>query len=214
MAAVLNLTGYHLTFDDEFDSFSSSPDGSSTQWATTLWGIREMDDSSPTAGEEYFSDSTVGVNPFSDNGQVLTITAAPGTNPAGRPYNSGEINTQAMFSQTYGYFEMRAELPTGAGMWPAFWMEPEVGYSANELDIMEAFGAAYDGQGGPNSYHWDVHNPADPREVGNWVPVTPNLTTSYNTYGMLWTPTTISFYFDGQEVARQRHQPPWMSPCI
>ena len=61
MASVLNLTGYKLTFDDEFNSFTSSPDGSSGWKTTYYFGGRTLADN----GElEYYSDSSVGVNPL------------------------------------------------------------------------------------------------------------------------------------------------------
>ncbi len=51
-----------------------------------------------------------------------------------------------MFSQTYGRYEMRAKLPTGKGLWPAFWMLPEqdrygAWAASGEIDIMEAWGS-------------------------------------------------------------------------
>ncbi len=125
----LNLTGYKLTFDDEFNSFSSngpsnpSITGGTGTWDTTYsYGERHLNDE-----QEFYSDPTVGVNPDSASGGVLDIHAAPATsatNTGGLPYTSGVITTDHSFNQEYGYFEMRAELPQGAGLWPAFWLLP------------------------------------------------------------------------------------------
>jgi beta-glucanase (GH16 family) len=66
---------------------------------------------------------TASADPFSAQNGVLTISANP-TNPSisqyvgNQPYTSGMITTYHEFSQTYGYFEMRAELPAGQGLWP------------------------------------------------------------------------------------------------
>jgi beta-glucanase (GH16 family) len=204
MTTALNLTGYHLAFDDEFNSFTSSPNGT-TGWDTTVFGATDQVGLRALGTQEYLSDSSVGVNPFSVGGGVLTITAAPGSNPAGKQYNSGVITTDGDFSQAYGYFEMRAELPQGAGMWPAFWMYPETGYGVRELDVLEAFGApAPDGEGGSNTYHYNVHdNALSGTQSGAWAPTDANIYNSYNNYGMMWTPTNITFYFDGQEVGQE-----------
>jgi hypothetical protein len=58
---------------------------------------------------QYYSNSSVGGNPFHLHDDVLDITATAGSNPQGLPYNSGVITTQNSFSQLYGYFEMRAD---------------------------------------------------------------------------------------------------------
>src|ERR1700745_421736 len=116
MGTPLNLTGYKLTYDDEFNSFTSSPDGSKGYQTTFYFGGRSL----PSNGEhEFYSDSSVGTNPFSVQNGALDITAKPGV-PAG--YTSGRTTPEGSFSQTYGYFEMRAELPQGQGFWPAFWL--------------------------------------------------------------------------------------------
>ena len=57
-----DLSSFHLSFDDEFNSFHSSPDGSAGWQTTFYFGGRSL----PSNGEqEYYSDPTVGANPFS-----------------------------------------------------------------------------------------------------------------------------------------------------
>jgi beta-glucanase (GH16 family) len=205
----IDLTGFRQTFNDDFNSLNASPGGSANQWATTAFGIRTL----PANGEqEYYSDSSVGVNPFSTGDGALTITAAPGSNPLGLPYNSGEISSQALHSQTYGYFEMRAQLPSGQGMWPAFWLMPTNG-GPGEIDALEAFGASHDGQGGANSYSVALHDTSGGGQ--EWVDTGANTQSGYHTYGVDWEPDTITFYFDGRAVKSMAtpadmHQPYYM----
>ena len=107
------LPGMSLRFDDEFNSFVSSPTG--TQGWMTQGGAYWRTLSSNNEAE-YYSDSSVGVNPFSDTNGVLTITAAPGSNPLGLPYNSGIITTEKSFNFEYGLVEVSAKLPAGDGI--------------------------------------------------------------------------------------------------
>jgi beta-glucanase (GH16 family) len=198
-AATLNLIGFTLTYDDEFNSFASSPDGSNGYRTTFYFGGRSL----PSNGEqEYYSDSSVGMNPFSLQNGALTITAAPGSNPKGLRYNSGLITTEGMFSQTYGYFEIRATLPEGAGMWPGFWLLPTDKSWPPEIDVLEAFGAPNaKGEGGSNHVHVGaITSDYSTGGGGDWVTVTANIFTGYHTYGVDWEPDTITYYFDGQEV--------------
>lgn len=60
-------------------------------------------------------------------------------------YTSASLTTQGKASWTYGRIEMRAKLPTGRGIWPAFWMlgtdVREMGWpGCGEIDIMELVG--------------------------------------------------------------------------
>ena len=191
-----------MTFDDEFNSFSNSPDGSSTTWATSYpYGGEAARTLSGNNEAEFYSDSSVGEKPFSLNNGVLSITAstaASGSNPYGLPYDSGAITTYGSFSQTYGLFEVNAKLPDQQGLWPAFWMLPASDQYTSELDVFEAV----DNQ--PNTIYSTVHGSTN----GTWgadsqAVSVPNTGASFNTYAVDWEPTTTTFYVDGQKVAAE-----------
>jgi beta-glucanase (GH16 family) len=198
MAGTLNLSGYKLTYDDEFNTFSSSPDGSTGHYKTSFYfGGRSL----PSNGEhEFYSDSSVGTNPFSLHNGALDITAAPG-GPAA--YTSGLITTEKSFTQTYGYFEMRAELPQGQGMWPAFWLLAADKGWPPELDPLEAFGQTNaHGEGGSDKYHVGMISSNSSQSNGGWETINGNIYTGYHDYGVDWEPDHVTYYFDGQQVAQ------------
>lgn len=206
----IDVTNWKLTFDDEFNSFTSSPMGNG--WQSTLYGARTLP---ANAEQEYYSDTSVGVNPFSLQNGELTITASPGSNPGGLWYNSGLISTLGDFSQQYGYFEMRAELPQGAGMWPGFWLLPTDHSWPPEIDILEAFGASNGGQGGGDLAHVNAISSVPGQGNGAWVGVPGNIYNGYHTYGVDWEPDFITYYIDGAAVSQVKtpddmHKPMYM----
>lgn len=187
----LNTATMSLTFDDEFNTFSASPDGSTGLWRTTL---ANGDRTLGSNGErEYYSDSSVGVNPFSLQNGALDITATPGSNPLNLPYNSGVITTQNSFSQLYGYFEINAQMPAGQGLWPAFWMLPASGAWPPELDIFEVLGNA------PTTLYFSTHSTVQATQ-GTTLNVA-NVSSGFNKYGVMWGPQTVDLYINGVEVA-------------
>ncbi|MHA7818133.1 MAG: glycoside hydrolase family 16 protein [Erythrobacter sp.] len=57
-------------------------------------------------------------------------------------YTSGKVRTRGLHAWQYGRIEMRAKVPAGQGLWPAFWMMPaEDQYGSwplsGEIDILE-----------------------------------------------------------------------------
>ena len=191
--STIDLSNFNLTFDEEFDSFTNSPDGSSGWRTTTAYTGQAGRNLYPNKELQYYSDSSVGVNPFSLSNGILSITAnkaAAGSNPYNLAYTSGIITTLQSFHQEYGYFEARMQLPAGKGLWPAFWMLPITAH-ASELDIMEMLGDA------PWATYDSVHN--------NLTGVTTtlyntavNTSTAFHTYGVDWEPDTVTFYTDGK----------------
>ncbi len=86
-----------------------------------------------------------------ENGN-LVITArkekcSEGSDHIAREFTSARLKTQAsLFSQAYGRFEARIKIPSGQGMWPAFWLLGDnissVGWpKCGEIDIMEKMSA-------------------------------------------------------------------------
>ncbi|MGZ3346976.1 MAG: family 16 glycosylhydrolase [Caulobacteraceae bacterium] len=204
-----NLQGTaHVTFDDEFNGLSLW-NGSSGTWATTFWYQDLLNSNGSTlegnGEQEWYINSnyspTSSVKPWTASNGVLTITAAPASGAIsslinGYGYTSGEINTYHSFSQTYGYFEMRAQLPAGQGFWPAFWLLPESGAWPPELDVMEVLGS------NTSVLYNTVHSAATGGHtiVGDGGVTVADMSTGYHTYGVDWEPDYITWYFDGQAL--------------
>lgn len=200
------------TFGDEFDTFFASPTGlrgEEPAWRTTYWWGRTI----PTNHEgEFYTDVTTGRNPFSlsDDG-ILTINASAAINlPNGLTHTSGVITTETSHVQTYGYFEMRASLPSGQGFWPAFWLLPANGDWPPEIDVMEMLGS------NPGILHVNAHSKAsNTNDVSPAVVPLTNLSAGFNTFAVSWRPDMIRWYLDGLEVhaiqtPADMHQPMYM----
>lgn len=196
----IDTSSMKMTFDDEFSTFTSSADGSKG-WMTKFpyGGIaaRTLPSNNET---EYYSDSSVGVNPFTNKDGILTITAAPahaGETPAGSnlTYTSGLMTTYHSFSQLYGYFEVKAQLPSGAGFWPAFWLLPADNTWPPELDVFEQLGGSTIYQ----SVHTNVGKFNDHTSI---VTNVQTATSEYHVYGVDWEPNYITYYVDGVAVGQ------------
>ena len=103
------------------------------------------------------------------------------------------MTTKHTFSQEYGYFEVRAELPSGTGAWPAFWLLPTSGAWPPELDVMEAYGG--------NTVTQTSHTTSANTTASTSTTVA-TATTAFHTYGMLWDPTHITWTVDGVQVGQ------------
>lgn len=119
----------------------------------------------------------------------------------GRDYTSGLVETKGLFTQTYGYFEIRAKLPKGQGIWPAHWMMNAVGTWPPEIDIMEMLGHK------PNKIHMTNHfgiHPNNSRQGGSYVG--PDYSEDFHTFAVEWGPNILRWYIDGVErFSTKRH---------
>lgn len=181
MAAPPNPTQWVQSFGDEFNGTTVDK----TKWLTTLrWDMRN---NAGNAEAQYYMD-----NAFTfQNGKIHLIARKK---PAGGfPYQSGVLCTYGKFSQQYGYYEIRARMPKGKGMWPAFWLLPVRETWPPEIDILEFLGHDlttmymtnhYFGPDG--SYRHDTESYTGP-----------DFSAGFHTFGALWEKGKITYYVDG-----------------
>src|SRR5581483_5807747 len=196
-----------LTFDDEFNSLSLyNPTTGQGTWSTWFATQSPNDSGGSLTGngeQEWYINSnyapTSSVQPWTVSNGILTLTGAAADASIqplinGYKYTSGEINTHNSFSQQYGYFEMRAQLPAGQGVWPAFWLVPEDGSWPPEIDAMEVLG------NDPGKLYTTAHWGTAANEVSQgWSQEGVDLSAGYHTFGVDWEPDFITWYLDGKE---------------
>ncbi|WP_214742469.1 carbohydrate binding domain-containing protein [Exiguobacterium sp. s48] len=194
---------WKLVWSDEFSK--SEIDHSKWNFETGNW-IVDKDGNPVAAGwgnneKQFYTDKNE--NAFVEDGKlVIRAKKEQASDQFGTyDYTSAKLTTKGTFSKTYGRYEMRAKLPTGKGLWPAFWMLPEEdrygGWAASgEIDIMESWGSQPDkvagtihyGETWPNNkYTGKDYHFAEGDGIDKW-----------HTYAVEWEPGEIRWYVDGQ----------------
>ncbi len=191
-----------LVWSDEFDGTSLN----TANWTIDIgdgcpdlcgWGNNEL---------EYYRAENVDVSEG-----YLTLTARQ-EYYGGRSFTSGKILTRDKHSFLYGRIEMRAKLPTGGGMWPAFWMMPQYSVyggwaSSGEIDIMESANNT-DWVGG--TIHYGGSWPDNTHSGGTYSPGGVNFAADFHIYAIEWEPEEIRWYVDGVHYYT-RHYTQWYS---
>lgn len=117
-----------------------------------------------------------------------------------RAFYSGRIHTKGKVEGRYGKIVASIKIPSGYGMWPAFWTLGSnisaVGWpSCGEIDILEwkSTEAAWM----KSALHWYNGGQADwgTGETGGY-----NLADSFHVYEVEWTSTSMVFRLDGRYV--------------
>ena len=173
---------WQLAWSDEFDEATLDP----TKW------VVDTGDSFGTDQQDY---DTGRPNNIDITGGNLVITAQQ-ESYMGSSYTSGRIETNGNFSQSYGRFEARIQLPKGQGMWPAFWLLGDnyatVGWPAcGEIDIMELRGAT------PATVLGSIHGPGgDSYSEGFNLSGGATFADGFHVFALEWVPGEIRWYVD------------------
>jgi len=179
-----------LVWQDEFDGpAGKSPD--SSQWnfdIGTDWGNAQL---------EFDTDRPENA---SLDGQGHLVITARQESYMGQNHTSARMTSRGLFEPTFGRFEARMRLPTGQGLWPAFWLiganVNTVGWpAAGEIDIME-----YRGQE-PSRIHGTVHGPGYSASNGitrKFDADRDRFDTGFHVFAVDWNTDSIKWTVDGK----------------
>jgi len=174
---------WNLVWSDEFNgnSLNTSNWIAETGIGDNGWGNNEL---------QYYTSRGENLQVTGGN---LVITARK-ESYGGRNYTSARIKTQGLRNFTYGKIEARIKLPTGQGLWPAFWMLgsniSSVGWpSCGEIDIMERVNANPFVNG---TVHWNANGYASYGKESGYVDFS-----GYHVYSIEWDSSYIRWFVDG-----------------
>ncbi|MCB0209644.1 MAG: glycoside hydrolase family 16 protein [Anaerolineae bacterium] len=193
---------WDLLFSDEFDGTTLD----TGKWTTCYWWDDDGCNIASNNELEWYQSDDVLVNngTLQLRAQQRSIDASNGNT---YDYTSGMVTTGRDVSSTsvppkfafaFGYTEIKAKIPKGQGLWPAFWLLPVDHNSKPEIDVMEILGNETD------MIHFNFHylNSEGVYENQNNDWVGPDFSDDWHTYAVDWQPDKIIWYVDGVEHFR------------
>jgi len=167
-------------WSDEFD-YEGLPDPG--KWGNEVGFIRNNE-------LQYYTERRI-ENSIVTGGNLLIIGRKEDYNDAA--YTSASLTTDGLHSWKYGKFEARMKLPSGQGMWPAFWMlgqnRHDIGWPrCGEIDIMEHINSEDFLYG---TLHW--HNTKHVSD-GNKIPCDMS---TFHVYSVEWDENSVKWFLDG-----------------
>lgn len=165
---------------------------------------------------------TLGIDPFVIQNGVLSIRAdrlseahqeilAPlKTDQAPAVlYSSGLLSTETEgrdgkgFVQLHGYWELRARLPRGQGLWPAFWLVAQTHEYWDEIDVFEVLGHEPDAI--YHSTHFHNGGGTEGMSWGSRIYRGIDTSDGFHIYGLQITTNALIYSINGRETLRAPH---------
>lgn len=188
---------WQLVWEDDFDGTQLDL----SRWETQIgdgcpslcgWGNNEL---------QYYRAQNATVS-----GGFLTITAKEEVF-GGKAYTSARLRTRNQGDWTRGRFEMRARMPVGQGIWPAFWMLPTDNVygtwaASGEIDIMEYLGHQPDRVSG--TIHFGGPAPANQYSSSSYTLPSGTFHDDFHVFALEWDECEMRWYVDGAQYAAKR----------
>jgi beta-glucanase (GH16 family) len=189
---------WQMVWHDEFDGKAGAPPDPA-HWGYDLgsqmgWGNDEW---------EYYTNDPANASMDGDGHLAITARKSDGSidcyyGPC--QYTSARLLTKNLFQFKYGLIQARIKVPTGVGLWPAFWMlgsniDTEGWPGSGEVDVMENVGRT------PNTLYGTIHGPgySGGAGIGGTVQTTAALSDDYHVFGVEWSKEGVKWTLDGKQ---------------
>jgi beta-glucanase (GH16 family) len=196
LAGSSHAATYQTVWADEFDGRALDP----LRWETQLgdgcpslcgWGNNEL---------QYYQAENANVL-----GGNLTITARE-ESVAGYDYTSARLRSKNLADFSEGRMEMRARLPIGQGIWPAFWMLFTDGVygtwaASGEIDVMEYLG--HDPDTVLGTIHYGDVFPSNLFTSNTYDLPSGNFNEGFHTFAVEWETCRMRWYVDNDLFATE-----------
>ena len=188
------LTGWTKIFEDDFATDLS-------KWNTWNGGAYNNELQMYQAANMQISSGNLIISAVKET--VTGPTTPSDATPKTFNYTSGRIESKTNFSASSANPKIRIaariKLPSGYGMWPAFWSYGDPWPTQGEIDILEARGQE-EFKYQTNYFYGKTVNRNLVRGVEGFVTTDISLQTCYHLYEMIWSRNSLQFYFDGQLI--------------
>ncbi|GAB2691825.1 hypothetical protein GCM10027194_27830 [Thalassiella azotivora] len=195
--------GWELVWADEFDDPAGTPPDEAS------WGF-ELGDVTPDGKDgwgneerQYYTDDPENAATDGEGNLVLTLREADGSREC--YYGTCEYTSARLVSRdrqefAYGRMETRLKVPSGGGLWPAFWslgtdIDRTPWPGSGEIDVMEHVGRL------PDEVYGTIHGPgySGGASFGRSLDLGGPVAEEYHTFAVEWEPERITWFVDGTE---------------
>ncbi len=195
-----------LVWSDEFTSSSNTPAGPNP----AVWTYDTGNSGFGNNELENYCAWGSSTSPCSTTNPSEYVAQYPGTDgvlyivaqqPSTGVYTSARLKTQGLFSFQYGRLEFRAMVPEAQGFWPANWLLGNNIATINwpacgEMDVMERVNAALTPDWNEGSVHGTGFTGGTGLGTQYDFPSGQTAGGEFHSYGMIWSPGSVSYYVD------------------
>lgn len=195
--------GWTQVWGDEFDG--TSLDSSKWDVIPADW---QAEQTSSDSDHVFLQDGVLHLKTtLSDDGTIVRPSAI--STVASNNQKLVRYRNYTHMAWRYGYAEIRVKTDTSGGAWPAWWMTGDTNLpdrqeqnGMGEIDIMEVWPQS--GKQRPALHKWAYpgggeYTRGKSLTEGNAMNAVPQ--NKWTTYGVKWTPTTLTFYVNGHQTA-------------
>ncbi len=186
---------WKMVWSDEFDG-EGAPDASKWTYDVGNWGWGNNE-------PQYYTKDRRENARLEDGNLIIEARK----NDMGEAWTSARLTTRGKVSFLYGKIEFRAKSPSKDGTWAAGWLlgddyRDELSWPyCGEIDVLENIGSEIDDETGNGINHASCHTRTYYFKEGTHITAVKeveDMTNTFHTYSIEWTPDGIKAYLDGE----------------